>query len=173
MLCRNCNLFAEKVTPNGLADVQEFNSRTFVCKFSSFSDHFPQLTPRCKRLPNLILMHLLVSLNLVPFALVIFHCLILNFPPTKKVPVLIDCLISAWYELAWFSDCICCCCKYFSCRQAGRTAWAVEDIRSINFVSLLNQNSGLRVRKEILSFQNYLFYHFLLHCQSHGVDIWF
>ena len=23
----------------------------------------------------------------------IFHCLVLNFPPTKEVPVLIDCLI--------------------------------------------------------------------------------
>ena len=57
--------------------------------FLTFS---PQLIPRCKRLPNLILMHLLLSLNLVPFALVIFHCLILHFPPTKEVPVLTDCL---------------------------------------------------------------------------------
>ena len=38
-------------------------------------------------------MHLFVSLNLVPFALVISHCLILNFQPIKQVPVLIDCLI--------------------------------------------------------------------------------
>ena len=30
---------------------------------------------------------------MVSFALVIFHCLVLNFPPTKEVPVLIDCLI--------------------------------------------------------------------------------
>ena len=51
------------------------------------------MTPRCKRLPNLILMHRFVSLNLVPFALVIFHCLILNFPPTKEVPVLKDGLV--------------------------------------------------------------------------------
>ena len=54
---------------------------------------FPQLTPRSKWLPNLISMHLFVSLNLVPFALVIFHCLILNFPTTKEVPVLTDFLI--------------------------------------------------------------------------------
>ena len=33
------------------------------------------------------------SLNLVSLALVIFYCLILNFPPTKEVPVLTDCLI--------------------------------------------------------------------------------
>ena len=52
-----------------------------------------QLKPRCKRRPNLTLMHLFVSLNLVPFALVIFHCLILNFPTTKEVPVLTDFLI--------------------------------------------------------------------------------
>ena len=52
-----------------------------------------QLKPRCKRRPNLTLMHLFVSLNLVPLALVIFHCLILNFPTTKEVPVLTDCLI--------------------------------------------------------------------------------
>ena len=53
-----------------------------------------QLKPRCKRRPNLTLMHLFVSLNLVPFALVIFHCLILNFPTTtKEVPVLTDVLI--------------------------------------------------------------------------------
>ena len=64
------------------------NSRTFICKLSSFSN-----SPRCKRHPNLILMHLLVSSKLVPFALVIFHCLILNFQSTKKVPVLRDCLI--------------------------------------------------------------------------------
>ena len=30
---------------------------------------------------------------MVSFALVIFHYLVLNFPPTKEVPVLIDCLI--------------------------------------------------------------------------------
>ena len=53
----------------------------------------PQLTPRCKKLLNLILMHLFVSLNLVPFALVIFHCLLLNFIPTKEVPVLTNSLI--------------------------------------------------------------------------------
>ena len=53
----------------------------------------PQLSPRCKRLPNLIFMHLFVSLNLIPFILVIFHCLILNFAPTKQVPVLTYCLI--------------------------------------------------------------------------------
>ena len=38
-------------------------------------------------------MHLFVSLNLIPFILVIFHCLILNFAPTKEVPVLTYCLI--------------------------------------------------------------------------------
>ena len=53
----------------------------------------PQLTPCCRRLPNLILMDLFVSLNVVPFALVNFHCLILNFPPTKEVLVLTYCLI--------------------------------------------------------------------------------
>ena len=43
--------------------------------------------------PNLILMLLFVSLNLVPFALVICHCLTLSFPPTKVVTVLTDCLM--------------------------------------------------------------------------------
>ena len=52
----------------------------------SFLTMFRQLAPCCKRLPNLILMQLFVSLNLVPFALVIFHCLILNYPPTKEGP---------------------------------------------------------------------------------------
>ena len=59
----------------------------------TFLTIFPQLTPRSKWLPNLISMHLFVSLNLVPFALVIFHCLILNFPPIKEVAVLTNCLI--------------------------------------------------------------------------------
>ena len=41
--------------------------------------------------------------KLVPFASVIFHCLILSFLPTKEVPVFTDCLntISAWYEQAY------------------------------------------------------------------------
>ena len=65
----------------------------FYVSSPPFLTIFRQLTPHCKTLPNLILMHLFVSLNLVPFALVIFHCLILNFPPTKEVPVLTDCLI--------------------------------------------------------------------------------
>ena len=38
-------------------------------------------------------MDLFVSLHLLPFALVIFHCLILDFPPTKEVLVLTDYLI--------------------------------------------------------------------------------
>ena len=38
-------------------------------------------------------MHQFVSLYLVRFALVIFHFIISNFPPTKKVPVLTDSLI--------------------------------------------------------------------------------
>ena len=65
----------------------------FYISSPPFLTIFPQLTPCFKRLPNVILIHLFVSLNLVPFALVIFHCLILNFPPTKEVPVLTDCLI--------------------------------------------------------------------------------
>ena len=98
---------------------------------SPFLTISPQLTPRCKRLPNLILKHPFVSLNLDTFVLLIFHRLILNFPPTKEVPVLTDFLI---LSQAWLSDCISCCCKYLSCRRAGRTAWTVEDIRPINFV---------------------------------------
>ena len=77
----------------GIANFAAINSKKFICKFSSFSDHFPQLTSCCKRLANLILKDLFVSLNMAPFALVIFHCLILNFPPTKEVLVLTDCLI--------------------------------------------------------------------------------
>ena len=55
-------MFVEKVTPYGWADVHEFsvvfvfsvaviNSRTFIFKFSSFSEHFPQVdTPLQKAL---------------------------------------------------------------------------------------------------------------------------
>ena len=43
--------------------------------------------------------------------------------------------ISVWYEKAWFSDYIYCCCKYRSNRRACRTAWTVEDIRHVNFVN--------------------------------------
>ena len=46
-------------------------------------------------------MHLFVSLNLVPFALVIVHSLILNFPPTKKVPVLTDYLTLSLPGMNW------------------------------------------------------------------------
>ena len=53
----------------------------------------PKLTSFYKRLPKMMLMHLFVSLNLVPFILVIFHCLALNFQPIKDAPVLADSLI--------------------------------------------------------------------------------
>ena len=53
----------------------------------------PQVTSRCKGLPNLILMHLFVSLNLAPFGLVIYHYLTLNFQLNKEVLDLTDCLI--------------------------------------------------------------------------------
>ena len=59
---------------------------------------------RCKKFPNLNLIYLFVSLNLISFASVIFYC-------------------------------ICYCCKYLSCRQAGRTAWTVKDTRPFNFVN--------------------------------------
>ena len=38
-------------------------------------------------------MHLIASLDLLPFALMIFNCLILNFPHTQEVLVLTECLI--------------------------------------------------------------------------------
>ena len=53
----------------------------------------PKLTSFYNRLPKMMFMHLFVSLNLVPFILVIFHCLVLNFTPIKDVPVLADSLI--------------------------------------------------------------------------------
>ena len=78
-------------------------------------------------------MHLFVTLNLVPFALVILPCLILNFPPTKEVPFLTDCLMLSLPGICLY--CICCCFKYLSCRRADRTAQTVEYIRSITFVN--------------------------------------
>ena len=93
---------------------------------------FPKVTPHCKRLPNLILMHLFVSLNLVLFALVIFHCLILNFPPMKEIPVLTDCLILSLPGMNRLGIVIV---FVFVVNTLGRTAWTVEDIRPINFVN--------------------------------------
>ena len=47
-------------------------------------------------------MNLFVSPNLVPFVLVIFHCLIFNFLPTKEVLVLTDCLILSLISMDTF-----------------------------------------------------------------------
>ena len=75
-------------------------------------------------------MHLFISLNLVPFALVIFHCLILDFPPTKEVPVLIDGLILSLPGMNRPSLVIVfvVAVNILAVRRAGRTAWTVEDI---------------------------------------------
>lgn len=98
---------------------------------------FPQFTLRCKRFPKLILIHQFVSLNFVPFPFLIFNCLTVSFPPTKEFFGFYRLFntISAWYKQTWFSDCLCCCCKYPSCRRADRTAWIVENIRPIYFVN--------------------------------------
>ena len=94
---------------------------------------FPQLTPRSKWLPNLISMHLFVSLNLVPFALVIFHCLILNFPPTKEVPVLTDFLILSLPGMNSLGLVIVFV-VVVNTLVVDEQAGAVEDIRPISFV---------------------------------------
>ena len=59
----------------------------------------PKLISFYKRLPKMMLMHLFVSLNLVPFILVIFHCLALNFTPIKDAPVLADSLIVIFFAI--------------------------------------------------------------------------
>ena len=100
---------------------------------SPFRTISPQLTPRCKRLPNLILMHLFVSLNLVPFALVIFHCLILNFPPTKEVLVLTDFLILSLPGMNSLGLVIVFV-VVVNTLVVDEQAGAVEDIRPISFV---------------------------------------
>ena len=117
---------------------------------------FSQLTPRCKWLPNLISMHLFVSLNLVPFVLVIFHCLILNFPPTKEVPVLTDCLILSLPGMNSLGLVIVFV-VVVNTLVVDEQAGTVDDIRTISFI---HSNSGVRVRKKISAFQNYLLYLF-------------
>ena len=106
-----------------IANFAVINSRTVICKFPSFSDHFPKLTPHCKSLFYLILMHVCIPkfgsfcFSDLPFFDFPFHCdLSLFF--THQRSSCFDQLfyISAWYEQAWFSDCICCCFKYLRCR---------------------------------------------------------
>ena len=78
-------------------------------------------------------MNLFVSPNLIPFVLVIFHCLILNFPPTKEVPVLTDFLILSlpgMNNLGLVIVFVVVVNTLVVDEQAG----AVEDIRPISFV---------------------------------------
>ena len=118
-------------------------------KFSYFLN-----SPRCKRYSNVILMHLIVSPNLIPFAFVIFHCWILNLQSTNRL----FSTISTLCEQARFSDYIVSCWRYFSCWRVGRTTLSVKDTRPILFVNF----KTVEMRKEILTSQNYLFH--LFHC---------
>ena len=111
-------------------------SEHLYANFPPFLTISPQLIHCCKRLSNLILMHLFVWLNLIAFTLVIFHFFNFKFSTHQRSSCFDRLLnaISTWHEQTWFSDCICCC-KYLKCKLAGRTALAVENITPISVVN--------------------------------------
>ena len=115
-----------------IADFAAIISRTFLCKFSSFSDHFPLADTLLQKAPQPDFGASDCITKFCSFYVVIFHCLILNFPPTKEVPVLTNCLILSLPDMNRVSIVIV---FVFVVKTLGRTAWTVEDIRPMNFVN--------------------------------------
>ena len=69
------------------------NSKIFICKFPSFFDHFPLVDTALQKAPQPDFDASVCIIKFDSFCLSDLHCLILNFPRTKEVPVFTDCLI--------------------------------------------------------------------------------
>ena len=103
----------------------------------SFSDHFPQVDTTFQKAAQPDFDASVCITKFDSFCLSDHPLFNLKFS-THQRSSCFDSLFnttSAWYEQAWFSDCICCLCKYFSSRRAGRDARTVEYIRLINSVN--------------------------------------
>ena len=138
-----------------LSSFDAINSKTFMWKFSSFSGHFPQVDTPLQKVPQ---PDFDTSACIIKYGsfnrsdLPLFNLKFSTHQRSSYSDRLCD-TISAWYQQNWFGDYICCSCKYFSCRRAGRTAWTVEDILPINSGNF--RTVVFRVKKEILTFQNF------------------
>ena len=114
------------------------NSRTFKCKFSSFFIHFLPVETPLQKAPQPYFDASVCFTKFGSFCLSdlpLFNLKFSNHQRSSCFDRLFN-TISGWYEQAWFSDCICCCYKYLSCRQyLNLAAWTAEDIRPINFVN--------------------------------------
>ena len=76
-----------------IANFTVVNSRTFICNLSPFSDHFPSADTPLQKVSQPDFYASVCITKFGSFCLSYFPCLTLNFPPTKEVPVLTDCLI--------------------------------------------------------------------------------
>ena len=114
-----------------IANFAAINSRTFISKFSFFSN-----IPLQKASQHDFFAFVCIN-KFGSFCLSDLQLFNPKFS-THQRSFCLDRLfntIPAWYEQAWFSDYIYCCCKYLSYIRAGRTAWIVENIKPINFVN--------------------------------------
>ena len=121
-----------------IKNVAAINSRTFKCKFSSFSIHFPPVETPLQKAPQPDFDASVCFTEFGSFCLSdlpLFNLKFSNHQRSSCFDRLFN-TISGCYEQAWFSDCICCCYKCLSCRQyLNLDAWTAEDIRPINFVN--------------------------------------
>ena len=100
------------------------NSKIFICKFPSFFDHFPLVDTALQKALQPDFDASVCITKFDSFCLSDLPLFNLKFSTNERSSCfhrLFD-TISTWYEQAWFSDFICCCCKYLSYRKASRTA---------------------------------------------------
>ena len=108
-----------------------------MCKLSCFPDHFPLVDIPLKKAPQPDFDESVCITQFGSFCLSDLPLFNLKFSFRQRSSCFdrLSNTIYAWYKQAWFRDCICCCWNYLSFRRVGRSAWTVEDIRSLNFVN--------------------------------------
>ena len=115
-MCKSVVIFDCLFVKVRIANFVAINSRTSICKFSSFSDYFPPVDTPLQKTSQPDFDASVCIYKFGSFCLSDFPVFNLIFSTHQRSSSFFN-TISAWYEQAWFSNCICCCCcKYFSCR---------------------------------------------------------
>ena len=115
-MCKSVVIFDCLFLKVRIANFVAINSRTSICKFSSFSDHFPPVDTPLQKTSQPDFDASFCIYKFGSFCLSDFPLFNLIFSTHQRSSGFFN-SISVWYEQAWFSNCICCCCcKYFSCR---------------------------------------------------------